>query len=329
MNKFDNAFLESFFDCRYDEPYNFDHSRSGARDAVDMEEYRQKTNLAGTLKAGKAVLGIDIYKYSQFQEETQPVVPFVFHLLAMRAFNVCLMTEPFLFQKYLKATFEESFNCFLETFVDTGDGGFFIFETPLHAFIFALLFESMIRNYNTRTIFHKAGAFTKEILVRYTLTFDTVYRYTNKTYPKFNNIYGTGLINCHRILSKDKLNRCLIDENTYKWFIANTNGVETLRSMPYMALKASEYFKDYEFSPDKQNMSFCMPSERAESNRGIDRLDILKIGKIRSKSDILSVYNLHAQLSYHLPFRPRENEDIHHFVVTLGNLNTAGISEEY
>ena len=329
MNKFDNAFLESFFGCRYDEPYSFDHNRDAAADSVDMEEYRQKTDLGGMLKARKAVLGIDIYKYSQFREETQPVVPFVFHLLAMRAFNVCLMTEPFLFQKYRKAAFEESFNSFLETFVDTGDGGFFIFETPLHAFIFALIFESILRNYNTRTIFRKAAAFTKEILVRYTLTFDTVYRYTNELCPKFNNIYGTGLINCHRILSKDKLNRCLIDENTYNWFIANTNGIETLRSMPYTALKTSEYFKDYEFGADKQNLSFCLPAERTGQSKGIDRLDILKIGKIRSKNDILSVYNLHAQLSYHLPFRPKENEDIHHFVVTLGNLNTAGISEEY
>ena len=326
MKTFDNEIFENYFNSRYDEPFSAGGKRSFGNESGEFGEYLRDAGLNDLTESKCAVLGIDIYRYSLFAEETQTSVPYVFHLLAMRAFNVCLMTEPFLFQKYRKGSFDESFEYFLKDYVDTGDGGFFIFETPLHAFIYAILFESMIRNYNTQRIFPKAGGLTQEILLRYALTYDTVYRYIDKKFPKLSNTYGTGLINCSRVLAKDKLNRCLIDENTYRWFIANTNGVESLRTMPFTALKSSDAFHGYEFGGE--NRSFCLPETRTLENRGIDRLDILKIGEIKSKNNIISVYNLHAQLPYRLPFFPKAGEDVQHFVVTLGNLNIIGISEE-
>lgn len=53
----------------------------------------------------------------------------------------------------------------------------------------------------------------------------------------FSNFYGSAIINCARIISKDRLNRCLIDAETNKWFLHNTNGIETLTCLPFEGAK--------------------------------------------------------------------------------------------
>jgi len=64
------------------------------------------------------VLGIDIYKYSQYEEVRQIVIPFVFQQLLERTLRVWLITEPFLFQKYRREEFDESLCEFLDNLID-------------------------------------------------------------------------------------------------------------------------------------------------------------------------------------------------------------------
>ena len=57
----------------------------------------------------KAVLGIDIYKYSSYEEFAQTLVPCMFKLLFRETIDMCFKKHAFLFQKYTKSEFEENF----------------------------------------------------------------------------------------------------------------------------------------------------------------------------------------------------------------------------
>jgi len=291
------------------------------------EDFKKQIGFDKLIKHKKAVLGIDIYQYSQYEESKQIVIPFVFQQLLLRTFKVCLATEPFLFQKYKNETFEKSLASFLDTFIDTGDGGFLVFDTPLHAVIFALYFEAILRNFNSRFIYMKLNSFVDSILLRYTITYDTIYRIATENITYFNNFYGSAIINCARIISKDRLNRCLIDAETNRWFLHNTNGVETLTCLPYDQLAKSKDFSDYSFSMEGDAIgSYCLPLERTVEQRGIHRVDVQKIGEIQAKTQVLSIFNLQMQFSYRLPFAGAEKRmDTNYFTATLGNLNTQGI----
>lgn len=69
-----------------------------------------------------------------------------------------------------------------------------------------MYFQANIVRYNSRNdtssaLYEVIG----EINLRYSLTYDNLYFY-NKNY------YGPAIINCARIMSKDKLNRFLLDK---------------------------------------------------------------------------------------------------------------------
>jgi hypothetical protein len=76
----------------------------------------------------KAVLGLDIYKYSDYDDDKQPLIPFVFDLLLDSGFKYVKDAEKTLFADINIAN----------NFISTGDGGFIIFPTPLHALVFNL-----------------------------------------------------------------------------------------------------------------------------------------------------------------------------------------------
>lgn len=328
MKVINHESLIEFFDC-HDSLVTGEPQLGWGRDNADQEEaFAKLVGLEQLTQRKMAVLGIDIYKYSQYREDRQIVIPFVFQQLLKRTFKVCLATEPFLFQRYRKDTFEESLELFLESYIDTGDGGFLIFETPLHAVLFALYFEGILRNFNSRFIYEKLNCFVDSILLRYAITYDTVYRVESKAHNAFSNHYGTAIINCARVLSRDRLNRCLIDAPTNSWFLYNTNGIETLTCLPFEQLAKSADFEDYTFELEPCNApSFCLPSKRTMDHPGIHRADVLKIGEIKAKTQVLSVYNLQLQFSYQLPFDSDGMAaiDRSYFTATLGNLNTEGI----
>ncbi|OHD17827.1 MAG: hypothetical protein A2086_12540 [Spirochaetes bacterium GWD1_27_9] len=323
MNDIDYNFLENYFECNYNDIAG---SKKDNNTSDNEENFKKQINVDNILQNKYAVLGIDIYQYSQYEISKQIVVPFLFQQMLIRTFKVCFNVEPFLFQQYNKGNFEDSFQYFVSHFIDTGDGGFLIFDTPIHAIVFAIYFESIVRNINSGFLYKKLGSFVGPLLLRYAITYNTVYHLINNKNHGLCNYYGSGIIDCSRIISKDRLNRCLIDEDTYKWFLYNTNGIETLSYMPIEAIKEIDSFKNYQSDNQQKTESFCFPHKRTEINKGIQRIDIQKIGEIKSKSSILSIYNLHLQFSYQLPFiKTDPNEKIHYFTVSLGNLNTEGI----
>lgn len=255
----------------------------------------------------KTVLGIDIYQYSQFEPLKQSLVPFLFNLIYRETEEICKRHSGFIFQTYPSR--------FKDHFISTGDGGFQIFDTPLHAITFAIQFELVVRYYNSFHFYPKLRKVIGHLNLRYALTHDKIYSFDN-------NFFGPSIINNHRILSKDTLNRVLLDENTFYWFMLNMNGVENLQFISLKDINKLKDFKDYNL--DKQSdYENIFPLETDFEFKNIISVDLQKIGNITSKATSLSIYNLHMQYLGGLHNTEKDKSEI--ITISLGNLNTQGI----
>ncbi|HAW52869.1 MAG TPA: hypothetical protein DCX54_11170 [Flavobacteriales bacterium] len=256
----------------------------------------------------KSVLGIDVYQYSQYNSMEQSLIPFLFKLIYNEASALCLKKSGFVFQKFKKEEFKERF-------IDAGDGGFQIFDTPLHAVIFAINFELFVRYYNSFQFYPKLRNLIGPLSLRYALTHDQVFKFDE-------NFYGPCIINCNRILSKDNLNRFLIDENTFNWYMLNMSGLENLQILSLSEIQRIKEFEGYKIIPGVDSM---FPKEMDfDTKRSIIGMDVQKIGKIYVKSSPLSIYNVHMQYLGGLG----QDEDPGQktwIAFTIGNLNTSGI----
>jgi hypothetical protein len=190
----------------------------------------------------KTVVGIDIYQYSQYEESVQILIPIIFQEIYKNCIYMCWANEKYLFQKY------EEVKQLSEQFIDTGDGGFQIFDTPLHAIIFICHFSTAIHLYNSYSILPKMRSITGEISLRYVMTHDKTYKII--TYDENKRYYGPSIINNARILGKDNLNRFLIDQNTYEWFMMKISGIENLEHLKYGGISNLEYFKKNEYDAE-------------------------------------------------------------------------------
>lgn len=272
----------------------------------DLQACLQKYVDYGQVKR-KAILGIDIYKYSSYEEFAQTLVPCMFKLLFRETIDRCFKDHAFLFQKYTKTEFEENF-------ISTGDGGYVIFDNPLHALVFASNFAIVLRTYNSFHLYPKLRKIVGGASVRYAITYDKLY-YFDKSH------YGRAIINNARILSKDTLNRCIIDQNVYDWFTINIDGMENLQ-----LITIDEIANIYEIqgSYDTQILD---EHEDAIFGRNISRefgiinSDVLKIGEIHSKEANISVYNIHLQIVS----RWERGDSERMITVSLGNLNTTSL----
>lgn len=257
----------------------------------------------------KSVLGIDIFKYSSFGSFEQTLIPFLFKTIFRLTLKLCFTNHKYLFQK----ASEEEIN---RSFISTGDGGYLMFDTPLHSLVFAINFAVVLRIYNAFHLYPKLRKIIGAINMRYAITYDRVYIFDN-------NFYGRAIINCARILMKDDLNRCLIDEHSHSWFTTNIEGVENLQIMTIHEIANIYDLREYD-----QSVLDLHPDEIFEpevSRRyGIINADILKIGKISSKETELSIYNLHLQVAINLvnDDDPLQKKTV---TISLGNLNTSGI----
>jgi hypothetical protein len=256
----------------------------------------------------KAVLGIDIYKYGMYKHLEQTLIPSIFKILFDKAIKLCLENNKFVFQHYTKERIENSY-------ISTGDGGFVIFDTPLHALFFSINFEMMVRTYNSYHLYPKLRDIIGSINLRYAITYDTVYYFEK-------NHYGSAIIFNSRILERDSLNRCLIDQDTYNWFLINIDGIENLQ-----VLTINEVFNIYEFqSYDKELIRKGeneIMNTRISRYSGIINSDVSKIGQIASKGMDLNIYNLHLQITMKASSSPTTTKRT--ITISLGNLNTAGI----
>ncbi len=258
----------------------------------------------------KSVLGIDIYKYSSFGTFEQTLIPFLFNTLFDKTIQLCFENHAFVFQKYSAKEIKDKF-------ISTGDGGFLIFDTPLHSLLFAANFAMVLRVYNAFHMYPRLRKIIGAINLRYAITYDKIYTFDN-------NFYGRAIINCARILIKDELNRCLIDENVHTWFMTNIEGVENLQ-----VISIEDIINIYDFKKNYKNDILSKKPDEIfglENSRryGIINSDILKIGTISSKETELSIYNLHLQISLKLynDDDPNQKKTI---TISLGNLNTSGV----
>jgi len=135
----------------------------------------------------KTVLGIDIYNYSQYKPLEQSLIPILFKLIYDKASVLCKSDSSFIFQNYEQETF-------IGQFIDTGDGGFQIFDTPIHAMAFAINFQMIVRYYNSFRYFPKLRKIIGPLGLRYAMTHDKIYKFNN-------NYFGPSIINNSRILN--------------------------------------------------------------------------------------------------------------------------------
>ena len=271
------------------------------------ESISEYINLRSFVK--RSVLGIDIYRYGLYKHLEQVLIPPLFKILFDKAIRLCLENNQFVFQRYTKEDFEKSF-------ISTGDGGFVIFDTPLHALFFAINFEMVIRAYNSYHLFPKLRNIIGSLSLRYAISFDTIFHFDD-------NFYGSAIINCARILDKDTLNRCLIDQQTYDWFLISIDGLENLQLLTVDDIANIYDFLDYDralIAGGKNEILDNNPSRRS----GIINSDILKVGQIQSKESSINIYNLHLQVTMQI-YSDRNVESKRMITVSLGNLNTSGI----
>lgn len=253
----------------------------------------------------KAVLGFDIYRYSQYPLVEQTLIPHLFKELYNISIDNCLKLEPFIFNGKDKKYFNTHF-------IDSGDGGFQIFDNPLQALVFATYFQANIKRYESRhdlthVLFNTIGVIT----LRYSLTYDSIYAYSK-------NYYGPAIINCARIMGKDKLNRFLIDENVVDWFNKEFSGIENLQVISIKEdFQKIEFFKGIETDEDN-NKSLLFDDKQTR----VLRLDVLRIGEIQSKLDILSIHSLHTQVMMFT----KGTKEFKKLTISLGNLNSSGLN---
>jgi hypothetical protein len=257
----------------------------------------------------RAVLGIDIYRYGMFKHLEQTLIPSIFKIFFEKAIRLCLESNQYVFQNYDKKTIEDSF-------ISTGDGGFLILETPLHAVMFAINFELVVRSYNSYHLFPKLRKIIGSINLRYAVTHDTLFYFDQ-------NYYGTAIINNARILNSDNLNRCLIDESSFNWFLINIDGIENLQVYTIHDIANVFDFQEYDNKYIRYGDNEIIPKKKTRYD-GIINSDILKIGQIQSKEIFLNIYNLHLQVSLTIHSDAAQDKE-RLITISLGNLNTSGI----
>ncbi|MCD4790762.1 MAG: hypothetical protein K8R37_12250 [Bacteroidales bacterium] len=272
--------------------------------------YKELKKYVGYEKIGrKSVLGIDMYQYSSYGEFEQTLIPFLFKTFLNATINLCQSNHKFIFQKYTAERIEKSF-------ISTGDGGFLIFDNPLQSLLFACNFAIILRAFNSYHYYPKLRKIIGGINMRYAITHDKIYFFDN-------NFYGRAIINNARILMKDNLNRCLLDEHVFTWFTTNLDGIENLQIITIEDISnIFEFSKNY----DKKFLESGDEIFGDEPTRkyGIINSDILKVGIIKSKETIISIYNLHLQVTITL-YNDDDPNQKRLITVSLGNLNTSGI----
>jgi hypothetical protein len=281
----------------------FDFSIKGQNRNTPKEEQFVLNTIQKLKEDQGAVLGIDIYKYSQFPPDKQKLIPSLFFLLKYFTDNSFCYSESLLSYHY-------DVDDLKKDFVHTGDGGYLFFKHPLEAVMYLLHFSFTVHLFNSHHLFSALRNFMGEPLtLRYAITFDNLYKIDSK-------FFGPAIIHNARILSKDKLNRVLIDDNTYDWFLANTNGIENLPNITRDDINHLEIaqttkpLKSVYFDPTKKSKIksvFCQ-----------------KLEKISVKDDHFDIYNIMIQFcgAKSNRFDPAKKLSI---ITTVGNMNCNGI----
>lgn len=259
----------------------------------------------------RSILGYDIYEYSQYELSKQSLIPFVFDLLYKETKTFCL--------RYARSLFDV--NDFDNNLISTGDGGFIIFQNPLQCVVFNTLFLGLLQTFNSCSFYPKLREFIGPLTIRSCVTTDKVYHYEN-------NYFGRAIITNARIISRDKLNRFLIDENTYQWFLKNLNGIENIPEVTYEDICNINVVKNIS---EPGTLFFYKEADllKITHNRHMPKFKnchIQKIGIVTAKKNTVSVYNVELQ-AYMYYVDENDHNKGKSFTVTVGNLNCTGIGE--
>jgi len=255
-------------------------------------------------ESDKAILGLDIYQYSEFDDGRQPLIPFLFDILLEKGFTYSKKVEPSLFPDQADEkdqTDEKKFINFKKKIISTGDGGFIIFSSPIKALVFNLYFFTALHMYNSGHLNSKLHQYVGDITIRSALTYDKVFNYEH-------NWYGKGIIKNARILNKDTLNRFIIDKETYKYFMETFYGIETLS-----IVKPEDFKKAIDIKGEFKSLVFG-GGERKDMLKNIH---IQKINDVLAKSTKLIIYNIEIQFCAEIDQKP--------FIFTLGNSNVTDV----
>lgn len=278
------------------------------RDEIDGIPSKQLSELIHEeFKSDKnkyCVLGFDIYKYSEMEIDAQTLLPLVFSEVKEKALKEAFNNNKWLFQYY------KSIDELSAKYIDTGDGGFIILNNPLEAIIILIYFCIFLRIYNFDPQFENYYEIIKEINIRFAITYNNCYEYNH-------NYYGQSIIECARIMSKDKLNRLIIDKNTHNFFMNNFIGVENLSSINIDLLKESKYFKSYDFSINNEDFFFDNKDQAVISN-----CIELKCSQLIEKKTILDIYVVFLEVSIKIDSGGNKIK------ISVGNLNTDGLQYE-
>jgi len=278
-------------------------------DKDDSDEQKQESNLLenfskkvfGNTVEKKAVLGMDILKYSEYKEHQQNLMPFVFNIIFEKAIKDIEKTEKFFcFNK------EE----IRDDFIPTGDGGFFLFDSPLHALVFNLHFFAVLHHFNTGHFYPKLSKYVGEFVIRSAITLEKVFKYEK-------NHFGKAIIDNARMLHKDKLNRFIISNNVYEHFMKYFNGIESILIKSTEDISyAYEQRKNTRLNPHSKSYFFM---EAIKSNI-IRSIHVQKMERTMSKNTEITFFNLEVQFQISV-FNDDNDEEAIPYIITVGNLN--------
>lgn len=301
--------LSSFLN-NHDKTVAFDLISQEPTDA-ELEKFKGELDneLAEPNEIKKAVLGIDIYKYSKYDYNQQKLIPFIFSSFRRTAAKLFFDYEPVFSSRYKNGEGEKD-NELERDLVNTGDGGYLFFKNPIDAILFLTRFNTSLHLFNSYHLYPNLRKYLGgPLTVRYTITYGRLYKIDSK-------YYGPAIIKNARIISKDKLNRFLIDDKTYEWFLLNTNGIENL---PNLRLEQMDHLIDPN-SKDNESLKSVYFSHDTEGSH-FQHIFCQKLEKISVKDDDFEVYNLMIQYFVNTAY----NEKAVSFITSIGNMNCNGI----
>jgi hypothetical protein len=269
----------------------------------------KKARLAELLSSKICVIGFDIYRYASLALDRQAFVPIVIDEIVNYSIHVMRQSYDYVFQRM-------DWDRYSELSIGTGDGRYYFVDTPLHGLLHVLMIASILRMYNSYHFLRELRAQVGQITARFAITYDSLYRYKS-------DVFGTAIVQNARLLSRDRLNRLLIDDHTHDWFMENIGGLEALMTLTLKDLSSINPFLLYDQKKmDGQNA--LIPKEALVSSReGIKAVDVLKVGEISQKEQTLDVYSVHIQAAILYKHLLMQESALH--TLTVGNLNTAGI----
>lgn len=190
------------------------------------------------------------------------------------------------------------------------------------------------------------------LTIRSTVAYADCDEYTNIK-AEMGGYTGTAIVTCARILARDKLDRMLIDSETYQYFIERFFGIENLPSFDTDGM-THLFYKYYDTHPEVEkqheiisNLLQPIRSPLNERNNGFLECRTHKIGYLKSKQTELDIYNVEIKTILStieiidvlkhvyrkeygdaIPGLIDETKTYPEYIIsTIGNLNTFGLGD--